>query len=144
MKRPVSGRKRVQCIEQGTTSTLILEGNEDLLEDLQESGCRHCVDESDASLPAPDTGNEEVEPTSYELESIAYAAGWAAVQDGIQAAVTESAAMPLSLMCITVDCSNSASLRCQSRGPLVFFCENCFFRCHSLLNIFHVPEKWEV
>ena len=128
MKRPVSGRKRVQCIEQGTTSTLILEGNEDLLEDLQESGCRHCVVESDASLPAPDTGivDEEVEPTSYELESITYAAGWAAVRDGIQAAVTESAAMPLSLMCITVDCGNSASLHCQSCGPLFFFVKIAF------------------
>ena len=50
--------------------------------------------------------------------------------------------MPAGTKCIM--CEEFASLRCCYCGPLVFFCEECFKKKHSIMNIFHVPEVWKV
>ena len=138
-QRPASGGKYVSFIERGTTT---LQGSEEVRgsngSQCNESSAR----ESDHASFA-DIADEVNEPTGYELENRAYIAGWTAIRDGIQTAVTEAAAMPVSQMCIN-DCGKLASLRCQSCGPLAYFCESCFSRNHSTVNIFHVPEKWEV
>ena len=46
----------------------------------------------------------------YEVESKASAAGWAEIQDGILAAVTETSAMSVGALCLR--CKNAASYQC--------------------------------
>ena len=91
------------------------------------------------SVIHPDS--EVIESTSHELESKASAAGWAVLRSHILAAVTEMAAMPLSQICLLCQ---FAFYRCQQCGSLGFYCQDCFLQCHSSVNIFHVPKKWEV
>lgn len=82
------------------------------------------------------------EPTGHELESRASIAGWDSVRRAIRTAVTEMAAMPLSQICLC--CDTPASMRCKRCGPKGYYCQECFIRCHSEVNFFHVAEKWEV
>ena len=132
----------VHYIQQGIISTV--QGDEGL--HVQGNSGRECTGERESSgyLPVVDADaiSEIIEPTGHELESKASAAGWAVVRGGILTAVTEAAAMPLSQICH--NCEHSATYRCQQCGPLGYFCEGCFLRSHSSMNIFHVPEKWEV
>ena len=37
-----------------------------------------------------------------------------------------------------------ASTRCQECGPLGYFCFGCFKESYSVVNLFHVAEKWEI
>ena len=103
-------------------------------------------DDSGPSIGPNDVAASEdanlIEPTAYEVESKAYTAAWATIRDGILVAITESSAMPIGMQCSS--CKSTASYRCQQCGPLVFFCEECIKKSHSITNLFHVLEKWEV
>lgn len=138
-QRPVLGEKSIHFIKQGSNS--LFQGNK-----VQGNSGSDCTvdEESSRSLQMTDSEGmgDVIEVTSHELESKANAAGWAGVRRGMLTAVTEAAAMPLSQGCL--NCDLSALFRCQQCGPLGFFCEECFLKCHSSVNIFHVPEKWEV
>ena len=89
----------------------------------------------------PSTSGEFGEPTEHELACKASVAGWKGVQEELRVIVTQSAAMPPGQLCF---CEEAACLRCQQCGPRGFFCSPCFTKVHGHINIFHVPEKWEV
>ena len=90
----------------------------------------------------PSTSGGTGEPTEHELACRASVAGWKEVQEELRKAVTQSAAMPLGQLCIF--CEEAACVRCRQCGPRGFFCSPCFTKMHSNINIFHVPETWEV
>ena len=90
------------------------------------------------AFPTPDV----LEPTLHELESRASAAGWDKIRKDVMKAVTESTAMPVAQGCLR--CKGLASLRCQECGPLGYYCLGCFEASHSVVNLFHLAEKWEV
>ena len=89
-------------------------------------------------FPSSDTD----EPTTHELESRTSAYAWEKIQSDMLTVITEGAAMPPEQACIY--CDSLASFRCQQCGPLGFFCSQCLDSSHKLVNLFHVPEKWEV
>ena len=43
-----------------------------------------------------------------------------------------------------LNCKKEAGLRCLGCAPAAFFCEDCFSDLHMVVNIFHVPERWQV
>ena len=101
---------------------------------LDHKGC--FLEESSSS------GLESCEPTEHELSCKSSVAGWEGIRLKLRTSVTEGAAMPLGQKCIM--CEETACYRCQQCGPLGYFCSSCFMKLHSRINIFHVPEQWEV
>ena len=83
-----------------------------------------------------------LEPTEHELGCRSSVAGWDKIRDGIRMAVTENHAMPLGQVCIV--CDDPSCLRCQQCGPFAYYCYPCFRKLHGYVNIFHIPEQWEV
>ena len=136
--RPVLGDKSVHYSHQGLPHTL--NKQETNHSGSMDDESRETLDHETLSMIHPDS--EIMESTSHELESKASATGWAELRRHMLVAVTEIAAMPLSQVCLHFD--QFAFYCCQQCGPLVFFCQECFLRSHSSVNIFHVPEKWEV
>ena len=59
----------------------------------------------------------------------------------LSAAVDESA-LPNNQLCAF--CCDNAILWCRMCGPVAYFCEKCFLKQHEKVNLFHVPERWEV
>ena len=145
-ERPVSGGKSVQYIQRRASNALQSHEVRETSDEREHGDSREHRRNEASLLPAVDTmadlSSNFIEPTCHELESKASAVEWAAVRDGILTAVTEAAAMPVSQICL--NCRNSASFHCQQCGPLGFYCEECFLKCHSTVNIFHIPCKWEV
>ena len=92
--------------------------------------------------PLVDMVPDFIEPTEHELSRQSSAAGWNEIRNALRTAVTENAAMPQGQLCIM--CAEVACLQCQRCGPQGFFCSQCFPKFHSKVNIFHIPEKWEV
>ena len=74
------------------------------------------------------------------VESKASAAAWGTIRDSILVAVTENYATPVVVQCLSCKCT--ASYRCEQCGP--FYCEECIKKSHSIMNLFHVLEKWKV
>ena len=136
--RPVLGEKSVHYSHQGLPNTL--KKQETNRSGYTDDESWETLDGETESVIYPDS--EVIESTSHELESKASAAGWAVLRSHMLSAVTEMAAMPLSQICL--HCDQFAFYRCQQCGPLGFYCQDCFLQCHSSVNIFHVPEKWEV
>ena len=92
--------------------------------------------------PLVDMVSDCTEPTEHELSCRSSVAGWEEIRDELRTAVTENAAMPQGQLC--VKCAEIACIRCQRCGPFGFFCSECFSNVHSEVNLFHIPEKWEV
>ena len=88
------------------------------------------------------TTSEVEEPTCYEVESRACVVGWKRVRNKLLEVVTENAAMPLLSVCLC--CKSEAVIRCKQCSPSAYYCSTCYEERHSITNIFHVGEKWEV
>ena len=82
------------------------------------------------------------DPTTHELERKASVAAWEDVRESFLHVFTESFAMKIGQECL--NCKKEAGLRCLGCGPAAFFCEDCFSDLHMVVNIFHVPERWQV
>ena len=132
-QRPTYGERAYRVIQRGMFSDVNDDGGSGSREVSTPvvSGFRESY--VGTEMPAQDL------PTAYELESKASVAGWAEVRDGLRA-VTETSAMPVGTLCMR--CKSTALFRCQRCGPLGFFCMECFKEYHSVINLFHVAEKW--
>jgi len=80
--------------------------------------------------------------TLHEMNEAANAEGWQRVRSSLLHAVTQSFAMPLEECCRV--CHEAAECRCIQCGPAVYYCLRCFETLHSVTNIFHTAEMWEV
>ena len=143
-QRPAFGQKSVNVIQRGVPDSQQNPQQNSIQAAPEEGSCSEACDSAseggDYCLFPTMFGPSE--PTTYELERRSSVAGWEGVRSGILTAVTEIQAMPVNQTCL--NCENTASLRCQRCGPLVFFCADCFQSGHCNTNLFHIPEKWEV
>ena len=96
------------------------------------------LDQSLWSAPA----SVEDEPTHHELQSKSSQKGWDLLCRKFLSAFTECSSMPKEEKCVF--CVQPALFRCQECGPCIFYCKNCWITHHQVVNLFHVPEKWEV
>ena len=136
-RRPAFGKTSVEFLQRevGLTDSTIPEVASKLDPD-------HCESASTWTVNQDTTKFDLVEPTDHELESRASVAGWKCVRQKMLGIVTEMAAMPLSQVCL--HCEALASIRCRQCGTKGFYCQECFLRYHSEVNVFHMAEKWEV
>ena len=68
---------------------------------------------------------------------------WKRIRPDLQRVAIESEALPKNQYCMKCN-TEQASCRCLQCGPRVFFCVNCFEGAHSMTNIFHTSEIFEV
>ena len=86
---------------------------------------------------------DDPEDTSlYSVKERASASAWAKMRSFLRNTVVECSAMPSDQSCIK--CPEAAVYRCLQCGSCVYYCHDCFSRAHSVTNIFHTGEVWEV
>ena len=78
----------------------------------------------------------------YSVKERASASAWAKMRSFLRNTVVECSAMPSDQSCIK--CPEAAVYRCLQCGSCVYYCHDCFGRAHSVTNIFHTGEVWEV
>ena len=85
---------------------------------------------------------EGADASLHTIKQKAVTAGWDDVRSSLLKAAVESSALPTSQCCIK--CPNPATHRCIQCGALAYYCRTCFEEAHSVTNLFHVGEVWEV
>lgn len=126
-----------RSVQRGFVATMETARKKESVADACDTGRGECVDDTVLDEPMPVD-----EPTLYELESKSSVTAWNTVRSSVLDVVTESCAMTIEQKCFR--CKGEAILRCLQCGPLGFFCESCFSELHQVLNIFHLPERWQV
>ena len=146
-KRPTSGLKSVSSLQRGVSSEQLPNRDEKEVDQTKVQSSHDIYDTSDPFEDPDDSFTyapvcDPNEPTGHELECKSMVSGWQKIQNNILETITELAAMPPGQTCL--NCEKLAIFRCQQCGPMGFFCQECFQAYHKYVNIFHIPERWEV
>ena len=82
-------------------------------------------------------------PSLHSISQKAAVVAWGQVRSALLDAVIESNAMPAdNPFCIK--CSEAANYRCLQCAPWAYYCHQCYINSHTVINLFHVGEVWEV
>ena len=106
--------------------------------------------EEDEQLQFSQSTSTHLEPSDcvgqnvslHSVKERASASAWAQIRSLLRNAVVECSAMPSDQSCIL--CLEAAVYRCLQCGPCAYYCHGCFGRAHSITNIFHTGEVWQV
>lgn len=82
-------------------------------------------------------------PSLYSVKQRISSDAWEGVRELLRMACVESHILPENQVCVACS-STEANIWCRRCGANAFFCEECWRASHERVNIFHVPEFWEV
>ena len=78
----------------------------------------------------------------HAIREQASARAWQEIRPQLLRAAVEASAMPQTQVCIM--CTERALYRCCECGSNAYYCQECFKKAHSKVNVFHVGEIWQV
>lgn len=136
-----SGFEKRSIIPRGRLQNTSASGNEPSVVDQPESP----LDGNKADLPEHNLENQEshhLDPSLHEIKQCANVESWRKIRFSLLKAVTESHSMCNEQKCVR--CPTLAKYRCVECEPLVYFCPSCLGEAHSMTNLFHTPEVWDV
>ena len=90
-----------------------------------------------------DIASPEELPSLHEITQKRAIKSWKKIRPDLLRVAIETEALPENQHCVLC-ITEEASWRCLQCGPRVFFCVKCFEEAHSVTNIFHTGEIWEV
>ena len=126
-------RRRICSFQENTTiSHPVLQPNnsdDDLIDQNVDSDCSGTQDESRSQQ-------------SYLQHQQRASKAWMQIRDQLRVAYMEGS-VP-NIECICHVCELPANIMCQQCGPQVFYCAGCAESQHTLRNIFHRPQLWQV
>ena len=102
------------------------------------------MDMPEFSLEQPLSNEREATPSVslHAIKQKASVAAWDQMRDVLLRTAIESSALPIDQKCIL--CTEPAIYRCTQCGAWAYYCKSCYSQAHSMTNIFHVGEVWEV
>lgn len=92
-----------------------------------------------------DTGSGGLpEPSIHEIKEAANAESWGKIRSDLLCSMVKGCMLPKE-QCCSMCTSVHAEYRCVDCGPpTIYYCTRCLQESHTVSNILHTPEVWEV